>query len=87
MIAEIMIWGAATVQVLGVYYYQQKDKDMKSQKMEDKFNHIQDTFDSINNRLDIIDQQISFIQDYLAVHSKDDGIDENEIVNLMKDGS
>ena len=84
MIAEIMIWGAAAIQVLGIYYWQQSEKDLKAQKMDEKFENIQESFDQLKHRLDTVDQQISYIKEYLAIHSKDDDIDEEEYRNLVR---
>ena len=83
MIAEIMIWGAAAIQVLGIYYWQQSEKDIKAQKMNEKFENIQENFDQLKHRLDIVDQQISYLNNYIAIHSKDDNIDEEEYRNLV----
>ena len=79
MIAEIMIWGAAALQVLGIYYWQQIDKDRKSQQMDEKFQSIQDNYDELKHRLDTIDQQILYIKEYISECSKDDDIDINDI--------
>ena len=83
MIAEIMIWSAAALQVVGVYYWQQTDKDKKSEQLNARFENIQNSYDELKYKFDILDKKLSNIQDYLAVHSMDDTINEEEYKNLI----
>lgn len=82
MIAELMVWGAATAQVLGVYYCQSVEKEEKAQRLNDKFIDIQANYDEMKVRFERTEKEISFIRSFLSVRSLDDAPDETESLNL-----
>eukprot|EP01083_Nonionella_stella_P075351 204824_1 len=72
MMAEIMIWSAAVLQVFAVYYWQMFEKETKRKQLNSNFQNIQDEFDNIQQQFDNINNDIFNIKSYLAIHCIDD---------------
>ena len=81
-LAEVMIWSAAALQVIGVYYYSMADKAKKDALLDDRFKSIQKSFDALKLEFEMIENNISNIRSYLSIHSIDDGgLTEQEYTN------
>eukprot|EP01083_Nonionella_stella_P080928 222626_1 len=83
MMAEIMIWSAAVLQVFAVYYWQMSEKEAKRQQLDSTFQNIQAEFDNIQQEFDTINNEIFNVKSYLAVHCIDDAPTEECDVNLI----
>ena len=71
-IAECMVWSAASLQVIVVYWYSDKDKANKHKEKLNYLKNIQLSFDNLKNDIQKLENEIQIINSYLAVHSMDD---------------
>lgn len=83
MIAETMVWSAATLQVLAVYWWQYAEKEEKKEILDRKFTDIQQNIDKSQRQLEIMQRQITFIKSYLSVHSTEDGPSKDDVEDAL----
>eukprot|EP00484_Ammonia_sp_Unknown_P004473 CAMPEP_0197056278 /NCGR_PEP_ID=MMETSP1384-20130603/81694_1 /TAXON_ID=29189 /ORGANISM="Ammonia sp." /LENGTH=151 /DNA_ID=CAMNT_0042490193 /DNA_START=85 /DNA_END=536 /DNA_ORIENTATION=+ len=73
MIAEIMVWSAAALQVVALYYYDRNKKDDKYLAFNEQFDNIQQNYDLLKEKLDALEQELVTVKEYAAITADDDG--------------